>query len=96
MNSEIDAEGEEVDEEYVDTYVSRTVPAEMPISETTPDNKLNVVPSSLLGSDTSSAEEEDNTSNTESNSDAESQWAAESDVAEDAELEAGEGNHCVY
>ena len=94
VNSDVDAEGEEVDDEYTETYVGNIRPAEAPISEAAPDTKPNAVPSTLLDSDASSIEEDD-TSNADSSSDAESQWAAESDVVEDAELEASEGNHCM-
>ena len=94
VNSEVDAEGEEVDDEYTDTYAGDLMPVETPISEIARDTKPSVA-SSLSDSEATSGEEEEDTSNTGSSSDAEGQWAVESDAAEEAELEASEGTRCV-
>ena len=95
VNSEVDAEGEEIDEEYVETYVGSKLPAEKLVSDIAPDTKLSVISPSPSAKEASSVEEEDNTTSTGSSSDAESHWTAENEVAEDAELEDNEENRCV-
>ena len=93
VNSEVDAEGEEVDDEYTETYAGDVMPVETSISEVAQDTKPSVA-TSLSDSD-ASVEEEEDTSNTGSSSDAEGQWAVESDAVEEAELEISEGTRCV-
>lgn len=94
VNSEVDAEGEEVDDEYIDTYTGDVMAVETPISEVARDAKPSVV-QSPSDSDASSVEEEEDTDNTGSSSGAEGQWAVESDAADEAELDASEGTRCM-
>lgn len=94
VNSEVDAEGEEVDDEYTDTYTGDVMAVETPISEVARDAKPSVV-RSPSDSDASSVEEEEDTDSTGSSSGTEGQWAVESDAVDEAELDASEGTRCM-
>ena len=96
VDSGVDAEGEDVDDEYDDYARRDQTHLDRHIFEGQTGTDMNMNPSSPSVEGMSSAEDEENSIDTKSSTDTDSRWEAPSDVVEEADFETLERSCCTF